>query len=106
MNRLRMVYALLALAGAVVPLYLHARWLAANGWDFAGLFPAWTANHAAAGAMSDVVIAGMTLTIWVLAECCLRRQWTGLWAILATCLVGPSCGLPLYLLLRSRAGVE
>ena len=100
MNRLRLVYALLALAGAVVPLYLHARWLMANGWDFAGLLLAWTANHAAAGAMADVVIAAITLIVWVLVECGLRRQWAGLWAILATCLIGPSCALPLYLLLR------
>ena len=41
------------------------------------------------------------LTIWVLAEVAVRRNWVGLLAIPATFCIGVSCGLPLYLFLRT-----
>ena len=39
---------------------------------------------------------------WIVAEVAVRRNWSALWAIPATALFGPGCGLPLYLFLRTR----
>ena len=47
-------------------------------------------------------IAALTLTLWVLAETWVRRNWLALVAIPATFCIGVSCGLPLYLFLRTR----
>ena len=106
MTPLRWTYAALALAGTVVPLGLHGRWLAENNWAFGKLPAAWTANDAAAGAAWDLTISAVALAVWIVAECAARKKWAGLWAIPATCLIGVSCGLPLYLLLREPAGAK
>ncbi|MEM8578964.1 MAG: DUF2834 domain-containing protein, partial [Pseudomonadota bacterium] len=45
--------------------------------------------------------AAAALTIWIIAEVWTRRNWTALIAIPATFCIGVSCGLPLYLFLRS-----
>jgi hypothetical protein len=45
----------------------------------------------------------LALTVFVIAESVSRRMWIGLIAIPATFGIGVSCGLPLYLFLRSRA---
>jgi hypothetical protein len=58
----------------------------------------------AAGAFTAVglAIAAIALTVWVLAEAISRKAWLHLVAIPATFCIGVSCGLPLYLFLRSR----
>ncbi len=50
----------------------------------------------------DWVVVALTLTVWILAEVAVRRNWSALWAIPATWVIGPGCGLPLYLFLRTR----
>jgi uncharacterized membrane protein YczE len=67
------------------------------------LVSAWTANHAVTGLTTDLVIAAIALIIWILAEVAVRRNWSSLLAIPATLMIGVSCGLPLYLFLRTRA---
>ena len=52
--------------------------------------------------MWDATIAGVALTIWILSEVRVRRNWEALAAIPATILIGVGCGLPLYLFLRTR----
>ena len=47
-------------------------------------------------------MAAVTLTIWIIAETWVRKNWIALLAIPATFCIGVSCGLPLYLFLRSR----
>ena len=47
------------------------------------------------------VIPTIALTIWIIAEVAVRRNWGALIAIPATFCIGVSCGLPLYLFLRS-----
>ena len=56
----------------------------------------------AADRLHVVTIAAVTLTVWVIAESVSRKAWLGLIAIPATFCIGVSCGLPLYLFLRSR----
>ena len=101
MSPLRRIYAGLAVLGAVLPLGFIVRWLAENNWALWNLPAAWTATHAAAGASADLGISAVALTVWIVAECAARKQRRGLWAVPATFLIGVSCGLPLYLFLRS-----
>ena len=68
----------------------------------AGMVAAWNANAASSGLVWDLTIAAIALTVFVIAEVSVRRNWVALWAIPATFCIGVSCGLPLYLFLRSR----
>ena len=78
------------------------RELAANGVSLSGMIDAWHANAATSGLVWDLTIAAIALTIWILAEVRARRNWSALIAIPATFCIGVSCGLPLYLFLRTR----
>lgn len=55
-----------------------------------------------AAANWDHLTAVAALSLWVLAETWVRRNWIALVAIPLACLVGLGCGLPLYLFLRTR----
>ena len=50
--------------------------------------------------------AMLALTVWIVAEVSARRNWVALIAIPATFGIGVSCGLPLYLYLRTRPVVD
>ena len=102
MSPLRMLYLALAVWGAVHPMIHFGAWFAENGFDLVGLGAAWHANAATSGLVWDLTIAAIALTVFVLAEVAVRRNWSALWALPATWLIGVSCGLPLYLFLRSR----
>lgn len=99
---LRRLWLALALWGAVHPMVYFLRWLWANGWDLPGLIDAWFVSDATRGLTWDLTIAAITLTLWILAEVAVRRNWAALLAIPATFGIGLSCGLPLYLWFRSR----
>jgi len=97
-----MIYLALAIWGAVHPSVFLVQWDATNGVDIAGLIIIWTANSASSALLWELLIASIALTVFVLAEVAVRRNWIGLIAIPATLLIGLSCGLPLYLFLRTR----
>lgn len=102
MSILRMLYLGLAIWGAVHPFYHFAQWFAANGIDLPAMVEVWRANPAVNGLVWDLAIAAVALTLFVVAEVAVRRNWSALWAIPATWAIGVGCGLPLYLFLRSR----
>ncbi|MWD26708.1 DUF2834 domain-containing protein [Aquicoccus sp. SCR17] len=102
MSPLRLLYLALAIWGAVHPMWYFLTWFGTHGWSLSGMVEAWHANAATSGLTWDLTIAAVTLTLWVLAEVAVRRNWEALLAIPATFLIGVSCGLPLYLFLRSR----
>ncbi|MDX2483854.1 MAG: DUF2834 domain-containing protein [Pseudodonghicola sp.] len=102
MSPLRMIYLALAIWGAVHPMVHFATWFGENGFDLPGMVTAWTANAASRGLMWDLILAAIALTVFVIAEVAVRRNWIALVAIPATLCIGVSCGLPLYLFLRSR----
>ena len=102
MSLLRLIYLGLAIWGAVHPMYYFLPWLQENNFDFNGLLALWKANAAVTGLYWDLVVAAVALTIWIVAEVAVRRNWLALIAIPATFGFGASCGLPLYLFLRSR----
>lgn len=101
MSALRLLYLALAVWGAVHPMYYFLRWFGQNGFDLAAMVNAWHANAASSGLVWDLTIAAVALTVWIIAEVAVRRNWTALIAIPATFCIGVSCGLPLYLFLRS-----
>ncbi|MEC9196008.1 MAG: DUF2834 domain-containing protein [Pseudomonadota bacterium] len=102
MSLLRMVYLGLAVWGAIHPMSWFVRWFLENGIDLAALIDAWHVNAATSGLVWDLTISAIALTVWILAEVSVRRNWAALWAIPATFCIGVSCGLPLYLWFRSR----
>jgi len=102
MSFLRLIYLALAVWGAVHPMAYFGPWIAENGFDVAALAAEWKATGAVTGLYWDLVISAIALTVWILAEVSVRRNWLALVAIPATFLIGVSCGLPLYLFLRSR----
>lgn len=97
-----MVYLALAVWGAIHPMYYFVQWFRANGFDIMAMVDAWHVNAASSGLVWDLTIAAIALTIWIVAEVAVRRNWSGLLAIPATLCIGVSCGLPLYLFLRTR----
>ena len=102
MSPLRWVWAALAVWGAVHPMSWFLTWFATEGWSLTRMVEAWHANAATSGLVWDLTIAAITLTVWVLAEVAVRRNWIALLAIPATFAIGVSCGLPLYLFLRAK----
>lgn len=97
-----MVYLALAIWGTIHPMYYFIQWFQANGVDMMAMVDAWHANAASSGLVWDLTIAAIALTVWIIAETSTRRNWVALIAIPATFGIGVSCGLPLYLFLRSK----
>ena len=103
MSPLRVLFLGLAIWGAIHPMYYFVSFMRAEGTGLGGLIDAWYVNASTHGLVWDLTIAAIALTIWIIAEVWARRDWLALVAIPATFCIGVSCGLPLYLFLRSRA---
>lgn len=97
----RMIYLALAIWGAIHPMYYFVQWFQENGWDIWAMVDAWHVNAASSGLVWDLTIAAIALTVWIVVEVATRRNWGALVAIPATFCIGVSCGLPLYLFLRT-----
>ena len=103
MSPLRMIYLALAVWGAVHPFYWFILHMRETGTGLSGLVSAWYVNASTTGLTWDLTIAAIALTVWIIAETWVRKNLSALWAIPATYCIGVSCGLPLYLFLRTRA---
>ncbi len=101
MTPLRLLFLALAIWGAIHPMAYFLQWFQAEGWSIARMIDAWHVNAATSGLVWDLTIAAVALTVWVVAESVRHKRWRGLIAIPATFCIGVSCGLPLYLFLRS-----
>ncbi len=99
---MRNLFLILAIWGAVHPMYYFVTWFQAEGWDIMAMVDAWHVNAATSGLVWDLTIAAVTLTVWIVAEAFGTKNWLSLVAIPATFCIGVSCGLPLYLYLRDR----
>ena len=102
MSVLRMIYLALSIWGAIHPMYYFMQWFSEHGFSLKLMVEAWHANAASSGLVWDLTIAAIALTVWIIAEVSIRRNWHTLVAIPATFCIGISCGLPLYLFLRTR----
>lgn len=99
---LRMAFLALAVWGAIHPMYHFIGYMQETGTGLSGLIDAWYVNGSTTGLVWDLTIAAIALTVFVIAESVRQRNWIGLIAVPATFCIGVSCGLPLYLFLRSR----
>ncbi|MDE0983418.1 MAG: DUF2834 domain-containing protein [Rhodobacterales bacterium] len=99
---MRWVYLGLAVWGAIHPMYYFISWFRDNGVSLSKMVDAWHVNAATSGLVWDLTIAAIALTVFIVSEVAVRRNWIALIAIPATFGIGVSCGLPLYLYLRSR----
>lgn len=102
MSGLRRTYLALAVIGAVWPMWHFLSYLFSDEGSLPGMVALWTANHAVTGLSLDLLISGTALTVWIITETLVRRNWIALAAIPATFLIGVSFGFPLYLFLRTR----
>ena len=99
---MRMIYLFLAVWGAVHPMYYFITWFKAEGVNLGLMVEAWHSNAASSGLVWDLTIAAAALTIWILHEVFQKQKYIHFIAIVATFGIGVSCGLPLYLYLRSQ----
>ena len=99
-------YSALAIVGAFAPGAAFAPWVQANGIDPLRFAVDLFANRVSSFFALDVIVSAIVLILFVIvqgARDCVTARW---WAILATCVIGVSCGLPLFLALRERALVR
>lgn len=101
-SALRLLYLALAVWGAVHPMAWFVAFWRQEGWSLSRLVDSWFVNAGSTGLAWDLAIAALALTIWILTETWVRRNWIALLALPATFLIGIGCGLPLYLYLRAR----
>lgn len=99
---MRHVFLILAIVGAIVPMYYFVKWMEEFGYDLGAMVVAWNVNDATTGLVWDLTISAVALTLFVVWESAKSGRWLNLVAIPATFCIGVSCGLPLYLWLRSR----
>ncbi len=101
MSKLRMFYLAMSIIGALVPMFFVLGWTQGN--SLTGLLSAWAANGTGTGLMWGLIISASVFAVFAISECIARRDYFPLVALLATVMIGLSCGLPLYLFLRTRA---
>ena len=90
------IWLALAIWGAIHPMYWFVTYMRETGTGLSGLIDAWYVNASTTGLTWDLTIAAITLTVWIVAETWVRKNWLALIAIPATFCIGVSCGLPLY----------
>lgn len=98
---MQLIYLLLCIAGTALPLWQFVPWLCAHGLDVPLLLQQATTGHIAAFAWSDVLVSGIAVAVFVVAEG-RRLAMPRLWLPLACLVVGPSLALPFFLFLRER----
>ena len=103
---MRLVYLALALAGLILPYSQLLPWVASHGLDPPLLVRELFATRPGAFFALDVLVAAVALLVFIAHEG-RARGLRALWLpVAATCLVGVSCALPLFLYLRERQGAR
>ena len=99
-SRMEVVYGALWIAGTALPLSQVLPWLAQHGLDVRLFVAELFANRISAFFAWDVILAVVVLLVLSVADHELpASQRLG---VAIASLLGASCGLPLYLLLRER----
>ena len=100
MIKAKHVYIILCILGLVLPYLLFIPWLVEYGLDISLLVNEISSSRLALFAWIDVIITAIVLFVFIYYDGCkysIRNRWL---PVLGTLLVGPSFGLPLYLLMR------
>jgi hypothetical protein len=96
------LYLSLALVGTVLPFSQFLPWFAEHGLNVPLLITELFSTRMGAFFGLDVLVSAVVLIAFIRSEGA-RRKIGMLWLpIAATCLIGVSCGLPLFLYLRER----
>jgi hypothetical protein len=99
---MRWLYLSLAIVGAIVPYSQFVPWLVEHGPNVSLMLSELFSTRMGAFFGLDVLISAIALISFIRREGT-RLQLKRLWLpIAATCLIGVSCGLPLFLYLRER----
>jgi hypothetical protein len=99
---LRWLYLSLAVFGAILPYSQFAPWVAEHGLNVPLLLSELFSTRMGAFFGLDVLVSAVALIAFIRHEAA-RLKWPTPWLpIAATCLIGVSCGLPLFLYLRER----
>ncbi len=98
---MQIIYILLCIFGVILPLSQFVPWLSAYGLNVPLLLQQATSTQISAFAWADVLISGITVVVFIIAEGC-RLAMRQLWLPLSCIAIGPSLALPLFLLLRER----
>src|SRR5450631_2741216 len=97
-----MLWLALALVGTVLPYSQFLPWLAEHGPNVPLLFAELFSTRVGAFFGLDVLVSAVVLIAFIRREGA-KRKMRMLWLpVAATCLIGVSCGLPLFLYLRER----
>jgi hypothetical protein len=99
---MRWLYLSLAIVGAIVPYSQFVPWLAEHGPNVSLMLRELFSTRMGAFFGLDVLVSAVALIVFIRREGT-RLKLKTLWLpIAATCVVGVSCGLPLFLYLRER----
>jgi hypothetical protein len=99
---MKLFYLLCAIAGAVIPYSQFAPWVAEHGLDVKLLAAELFSTRIGAFFGLDVLVSAAALLAFIVWEG-RRRRMKKLWMpMAATCIVGVSCGLPLFLFMREQ----
>ncbi|MEM9005984.1 MAG: DUF2834 domain-containing protein [Cyanobacteria bacterium P01_F01_bin.86] len=96
-----MIYLLLGIVGALFPLSPAIHFMVTHQFAVGQFAQQAIASTASLTAWLDVIISALAVIVWVYVEgkrLGMEKLWT---YSCATVLVGPSCGLPLFLYRRS-----
>jgi hypothetical protein len=94
------VYLCLAVLGTLLPYSQFVPWLAEHGPNVRLLFMQLFLGHVSAFFGLDAILAALVLLVFIFCEGA-RRKMSMLWLPVAvTCLIGVSCGFPLFLYMR------
>ena len=99
---MRWAYLLLAVLGTVLPYSQFIPWLAEHGLNIRLMFTELFLGRVSAFFGLDAIVSALVLLVFIFSEGT-RRKIGMLWLPVAgTCLIGVSCGFPLFLYLRER----
>lgn len=101
--KLRHSFLLLSILGLILPFSQLVPWVMANGLDLHHMMQELFSTRIGAFFGLDVIVSALVVVLFVVVEGRLLRVRFWWLAILSTCLVGVSCGLPLFLYLRQCA---
>ena len=97
------IYLLLSVFGAILPYSLFISWLWQNDITLSLFLQNLTANSISLFALTDVILCAIVSILFILMDSRVVATKFRLIAVTATLLIGPSCGLPLYLYFRGSS---
>jgi hypothetical protein len=102
LNTVRTYYLLLTLLGLVLPYSYFVPWVTQHGLNLPLMFAELFSTRIGAFFGIDVLLSALAAIAFIRRDGA-QRHMRYLWLpIVAICLVGVSCGLPLFLFMRER----